>query len=177
MGLSTVSVITTICVLFFFHKSADTHVPKRLQYIAFDVIAKFLRMNLKIEQNASEVKPDFGALEKRRKKRASMKSLTVYVDDQITNHNTDARFAENTHQESSFAEIVRSETFMDLYEQLDDITAQLKVMTSRTFEKEEEMKVIAEWQALAKVIDRMLFWMVIVVLVLSVIFMNWYAYG
>jgi len=55
--------------------------------------------------------------------------------------------------------------------QIDVVTRQLELMTSQTVDGDKVLGVVQEWQALAKVLDRLLFFIVIVVLVISFIWL------
>jgi len=48
--------------------------------------------------------------------------------------------------------------------QIDVVTQQLQLMTRRIDEREKDVGVILEWQAVAKVVDRLLFWIVLLIL-------------
>jgi len=65
-----------------------------------------------------------------------------------------------------------SATLRALSAQLDVVTAQMNVMTSQIVDDEKDLGVILEWQAVARVIDRLLFWIVLLVLVCSLIYLG-----
>jgi len=78
---------------------------------------------------------------------------------------------ETNHDKQTLHGGLYREELQTIRSQMDVVTDQLRLMTSRIKNKERESVVMQEWQAVAKVIDRLCFWLVIILLSISLIWM------
>jgi hypothetical protein len=135
MTLSSVSVITSIWVLYLHHKDATRVVPHCLKIFAFNGMATLLCMKTSVPRVAPKEKV------------APKPEADLMIEEDINGRRT---FPCQGHSLPDLSGI---------YDNLAYITDKMK-------EKEEEDIVMAEWRAVAKILDRMLFWVSSIVILL-----------
>ena len=155
MALSTVSVLSTVLVLYLHHKVPNYRVPQWLRFVALKILSKVLCIRRKTLGHQNHLLKD------------SHNSSATHSHLIKPSHedSVEMNFLENP-GDAVFPTALRS-----LTRQVEQVTAQLKLLTSRFHNQDEEKEVIEEWQAVAKVVDRLLFWITLLVLTGSLIWL------
>ena len=167
MGLSTLSVVTSVLVLYLHHRGSHTRLPNWLRYISFHVIAKLFCMH-----NFPRVPPPVAKQPEEPKRCSCCRDSEEKI---LPRHLQ--QFKDLAEMEMSLFGSLRpdrADVGVPLYmralrHQISTLTDELKMMTESMQRRDEEKQVAAEWQAVARIIDRLLFWIVLLVLLASVI--------
>lgn len=155
MALSTVSVLSTVLVLYLHHKVPNYRVPHWLLFVAIKILSRVLCIRQPTPNHQNHVLKDPNGVSA-----VSSHLIKTPGEDSV----------EMNLLESS-ADKVFPTALQSLTRQVEEVTAQLKLLTSRFHHHDEEKEVIEEWQAVAKVLDRLLFWIVLLVLVGTLIWL------
>ena len=172
MGLSTVTVLTSVLVLYLHHRGSVMRVPGWLRFAAFRVISRMLCMHLPPlrlimkELRAEQAKHAFLGDQKTSKQSkdvASNMEMSLLDDDSKEKPSKETAGADTADDCPPFLRQLRVE--------ISNLTGELKVLTNGIRKKEEDKLISEEWQAVARVIDRLLFWIVLIILVSSLIWL------
>ncbi len=137
MGISTLSVVVSIIVLYLHHKEPGTRAPRWLRRSAFGGLAKALCMR---------------------------ESIPEYTDDKVA-----PAKPEGTMEPEDLEDPVKPPISLAAQVEPDELKVYLRYLTEKMRTKDEEDAILEEWRAVARIIDRVLFWICFIVVVIVVI--------
>jgi len=155
MALSTASVLSSVLVLYLHHKVPNYRVPHWLRFVALRILGRVLLSRRKTLGHQNHVLKD------------------PCNDSATHSHLIKAPLEESVEMNNleHAGDAVFPTALRSLTRQVEQVTVQLKLLTSRFRNHDEEKVVIEEWQAVAKVLDRFLFWIALLVLTGSLIWL------
>ena len=168
MTLSTVSIITTILVLYLHHKEPVSRVPAFIRFIFFEIVAKVLCLYSYVQHDQSE------SSDKKEKENSTTKSLVLKVnvknvaeeENEMPTFGDLSSFLEDRRKvNKSMRQTNRFPALYSLRCQIGEVAGQLKIMTGQFNEKDDEDEIVQEWQLLATIIDRLIFFIVLACLI------------
>ena len=176
MGLSTLSVVTSILVLYFHHRRGTSRLPPWLQFLAFGIVARVLCMQrdggsrdseqrsqpglrmrklLDVPRQPEAVMPLRESLERRRP-----------VSTDSASHQQEGPAVEMTPTATAFVTLLSS-----VCRQLADIRRELRQLTERIRARDDEQEIADDWKDFARVLDRFFFWIAFVVVVVAIVWL------
>ena len=138
MSLSSMSVMTSILVIYLHHNEMAKPLPKKVQNVLFNCVARVVCMRSKVPDPTSvKVAPD--------EEETTAKLAEFSVDEKDESSNQDIR----------------------------GIANDLSFIASKMRKQSRDEEIIEQWRALAKLLDRIFFWIgVIYILVSLIIFLS-----
>lgn len=165
MALSTISVVTTVLVLYLYHMEPNYRVPGWARILAFEVVARMLCMNAGgRRRRRKNAKQEDG---KQRHPQNSTPAKLNRFRKPDEEEAVEMKLKPATNDEYSGTDVGGrpSPLLQSLRVQVEEVVSELKTMSSRFHVRAEEKDVSDEWQALAKIVDRLLFTIVSLILI------------
>ena len=142
--MSTISLIVTIITINISFRKSPVRIPRFIRITALRGLAKLL-LGRKVAPCEDELNATNNGAE-RMQQNLTTKELDI----------------PNAHQKIKPKE-------SEMNEDMSAILRELKIITRHLREKEKEDEISSEWKLLSKVIDRLLFWSLLIILIIAII--------